>query len=472
MNRMFVNRESELNFLINKYRNKGFDFIVIYGRRRVGKTELVKQFIKDKKNIYFLADKRGTEFNVERFKEKISELLGEPKVELKTFEEIFSYLLKKIGEEKLIICIDEFSYLIEKDDSIPSVFQLIIDEILNKSNIMLILLGSSISLMESGVLSFKSPLYGRRTGQFKIEPLSFANVLKFFPNRELSENVFIYAVFGGIPFYLNKIDNKTVLDNIKSLILKKGEILYEEIDFLLKEELREPSTYKSILEAIAFGYSKIGEISPIAKIETRDIDKYLKVLINLGYVEKEICATEGEKSKKTIYRIKDNFFKFWFKFCLSKLSELEIGREGEVFKFIKDNLNLYIGIIFEEICKEFLRKNRIFEYKRVGRWWGYKRIDTKREEIEIDICAVNEKTKEILFGECKWKEKVNALSVLNELKEKVKHVQWENEKRKENYAIFAKSFSKKAGEFEGKKVYCFDLKDIEDILKNVKEDQN
>ena len=234
MNRIFVNREKELKFLADKYRSKGFDFIVIYGRRRVGKTELVKQFIKDKRNIYFLADKRGTEFNINRFKEKISELLDEPRVELETFEEVFSHLLKKIGGERLIICIDEFSYLIEKDDSIPSVFQLIIDEILNKSNIMLILLGSSVSLMESGVLSSKSPLYGRRTGQFKIEPLSFANVLEFFPNRELSENAVIYAVFGGIPFYLNKVDSKSVLENIKSLILKKGEILYEEIDFLHK----------------------------------------------------------------------------------------------------------------------------------------------------------------------------------------------------------------------------------------------
>ena len=465
MNRMFVNRERELKFFNDKYRSKGFDFIVIYGRRRVGKTELVKQFIKDKKNIYFLADKRGTEFNIDRFKQKISEFLDEPRVELDTLEAVFSYLLKKIGDQRLIICIDEFSYLIEKDDSIPSVFQLIIDEILNKSNIMLILLGSSVSLMESGVLSSKSPLYGRRTGQFKIEPLSFSNILEFFPNRELSENVLLYSVFGGIPFYLNKIDNGAALDNIKSLILKKGEILYEEIDFLLKEELREPSTYKSILEAIASGCSKIGEISNKAKVETRDIDKYLKVLINLGYVEKEISPTEKEKSKKTIYRIKDNFFKFWFKFCSPKLSELEIGREGEVFSFIKNNLNSFVGIIFEEICKEFLGKNRIFEYKKVGRWWGYKRIDNKREEIEIDICAVNEKTKEILFGECKWQDNVNVESIMKDLREKIEYVEWNNEKRKESYAVFAKSFSKKIDEFEGKKIYCFDLKDIEKRLK-------
>ena len=465
MNRMFVNRERELKFFNDKYRSKGFDFIVIYGRRRVGKTELVKQFIKDKKNIYFLADKRGTEFNIDRFKQKISEFLDEPRVELDTFEAVFSYLLKKIGDQRLIICIDEFSYLIEKDDSIPSVFQLIIDEILNKSNIMLILLGSSVSLMENGVLSSKSPLYGRRTGQFKIEPLSFSNILEFFPNRELSENVLLYSVFGGIPFYLNKIDNGAALDNIKSLILKKGEILYEEIDFLLKEELREPSTYKSILEAIASGCSKIGEISNKAKVETRDIDKYLKVLINLGYVEKEISPTEKEKSKKTIYRIKDNFFKFWFKFCSPKLSELEIGREGEVFSFIKNNLNSFVGIIFEEICKEFLGKNRIFEYKKVGRWWGYKRIDNKREEIEIDICAVNEKTKEILFGECKWQDNVNVESIMKDLREKIEYVEWNNEKRKESYAVFAKSFSKKIDEFEGKKIYCFDLKDIEKRLK-------
>jgi len=462
---MFVNRERELKFFNDKYRSKGFDFIVIYGRRRVGKTELVKQFIKDKKNIYFLADKRGTEFNIDRFKQKISEFLDEPRVELDTLEAVFSYLLKKIGDQRLIICIDEFSYLIEKDDSIPSVFQLIIDEILNKSNIMLILLGSSVSLMENGVLSSKSPLYGRRTGQFKIEPLSFSNILEFFPNRELSENVLLYSVFGGIPFYLNKIDNGAALDNIKSLILKKGEILYEEIDFLLKEELREPSTYKSILEAIASGCSKIGEISNKAKVETRDIDKYLKVLINLGYVEKEISPTEKEKSKKTIYRIKDNFFKFWFKFCSPKLSELEIGREGEVFSFIKNNLNSFVGIIFEEICKEFLGKNRIFEYKKVGRWWGYKRIDNKREEIEIDICAVNEKTKEILFGECKWQDNVNVESIMKDLREKIEYVEWNNEKRKESYAVFAKSFSKKIDEFEGKKIYCFDLKDIEKRLK-------
>jgi len=236
----FINRNEELEFLEERYRRKNFEFFVIYGRRRVGKTELIKNFLKDKKNIYFLSDKSGTERNVERFKKKIAEYFNEPVIATNDIEEVFSYFVERI-DEKVVIVFDEFSYLLEKDDAISSIFQVICDELLKGKNIFLILCGSSISMMESEALSSKSPLYGRKTGHIKLIPIRFRYFKDFFPNNKIEKNIEFYAILDGIPFYLEKFsDKKSVFENIKEQILDKKGGLYEEVEFLLKEELREP----------------------------------------------------------------------------------------------------------------------------------------------------------------------------------------------------------------------------------------
>ena len=427
---------------------------------------MIKNFLKDKKSIYFLCDKSGTARNMERFKKKIFEYYNEPIIASDDIEEIFSYIAKKI-KEKIVLVFDEFSYLIEKDDSIPSIFQVICDELFKDKNILLILCGSSISMMEHGILSSKSPLYGRKTAHIKLVPIRFKYFNDFFPKNNIEENIEFYAVLDSIPFYLEKFsDEKSIFDNVGEQIFDKMGNLYEEIDFLLREELREPDVYKTILSAIASGKTQVVDIANKSNIKVQDMDKYLKVLIRLGIIKKEHPVTRV-KSKKSLYFIDDNFFNFCFIFSEPYKSSLEIGEIGNVENKLESNFSAYVGRKFEKLVKnEIIRRTKIIEIEKVGRWWGHYRNEIgERKEIEIDITALDEKTKEILFAECKWQSRVNALKVVKELSEKTKYVDWFNDSRKESYAVFAKSFSKRIKEFEGKKVYCYDLKDMGRELK-------
>jgi hypothetical protein len=460
----FINRPDELDFLEERYRREGFEFFVIYGRRRIGKTELIKNFLRDRPHVYLLCDKKGTDKNALRFKKKISEFLGEPIIATDDWEEIFEYLAARVQDRKMVICLDEFSYLVEKDDAVPSVFQVIADEVLRDKNIMLILCGSSVSMMERVVLSRKSPLYGRKTAHIRLNEMDFSFFSEFFPSNTMEKNIEFYSVLGGVPFYLEKFsDKKSTWENIEEQILNKRGRLYEEVDFLLKEEFREPAVYKSILEAMGSGRTKLVDIANMAGINAHDISKYLRVLMNLEIIKKETPVTRT-RTKKSIYLFRDNFFNFWFSFCEDNKSYVEMDEIGEIEELVKSRLPAYYGRKFEElVLKEMLVK--IFPFPRRGRWWGYKREGGKRKAIEIDVVALNEKTKEILFGECKWKTRVNAERIVETLAEKARYVEWNNGKREECFAVFAKSFSKRIDAWEGRRVSCFDLKDLEGLVR-------
>lgn len=456
----FIDRKKEIAFLNGRYSDKGFDMIIIYGRRRIGKTELIKEFIKNKPHIYFLCDKKGTERNVIRFKKKISSFLDEPVVATNDLEEIFSYLLKKT-EGKSVIVFDEFSYLVEKDKDIPSVFQVVIDELLSKQNLTLILCGSSVSMMIQGALSYKSPLYGRKTGHINLQEIDFKHLYDMFPKKKTKEIVETYAILGGVPFYLEKVSSsKSVFENIDENIVSKDGKLYEETDFLLKTELREPDVYKAIIEAVANGATKVVEIANKSGIKARDIDKYLKTLIRLGILKKSIPVTET-KSKRSVYSVEDNFFDFWFRFCEPYKSDLELGEKRIVKESIKKNFNIYAGKKFEELIR---KHTHVFfpDFQKTGKWWGYYREKSERKTAEIDIVGLNKQKKEVLFAECKWKDNVNAEKVFSELKKKSEFVMWNKDKRKEYYAIFARSFRKK---IKQKNTYCYDLQDFEKTIK-------
>jgi AAA+ ATPase superfamily predicted ATPase len=404
-----------------------------------------------------LCNKAGTGANIKRFRQEISKSFKEPEIATENLEEIFSYLVQKT-KEKLVVVLDEFSYLVEKDDSIPSVFQTVIDEVLKDKNIMLIICGSSISMMES-LLGYKNPLYGRKTGHMKIDFLKFKFLKEFFPQYTFEENIRVYTILGGVPFYLEKFDpKKPALENAKEQILSKKGQLYEEADFLLREELREPDIYKSILSAIAQGNAKVAEIGSKVGIKASDLDRYLKVLIMLGIIKKEIPVTE-RKSKKTLYMIDDNFFQFYSMFFEPYRSDIEIDNFSNLGDGLKKNFNSFVGKKFEKLVRTDVVKFCPFTVTRIGRWWGYHRENEERKELEIDIVALNEETKEILFCECKWKDKVNAEKILEDLKTKAMFVNWNNEKRKEYYAVIAKSFSKRT-----ESVLCVDLKDLEKLL--------
>ncbi|MBU5678837.1 MAG: ATP-binding protein [Candidatus Aenigmatarchaeota archaeon] len=460
----FHNREFEIKFLEDRYKRDNFELIIVYGRRRIGKTELIKNFTKNKKHIYFLCDKKGTESNIKRFKTKISELLGEPVIESNDLEEIFSYLVKKVGE-KLVIVFDEFSYLVEKDDAIPSVFSRAIDEVLKYTNHFMILCGSSISMMEEGALSYKSPLYGRKTGHIKLDELPFSSFSSFFPKNSKEKNIEFYSITGGIPFYMEKFnENISTLENVENEIASRKGRLFEEVDFILKEELREPDVYKTVIEGIAKGNTKIVDISNYTRIESNKLTRYINTLLRLGIIKKENIITEkNPKSKKTIYFVDDNFFNFYFRFIEPFKSDLTIGEMNAFKKNFSKNFNTFVGKAFEKLVrKELIRSlNLPFSPSKIGRWWGYFRKGEKRETIEIDIAAIEENSKQAAFFECKWKDlkEKEALKILDKLKEKSKFVQWHNEKRREYFGLIAKKIENK--ERLRKQGYLvFDLRDF------------
>ncbi len=442
----FKDRKVEMKELKETLDKRGFAFEIIYGRRRIGKTELILQATKNKRRVYYLAT---GENNLERFYNVCVDYdknVGKLK---KDYEVLFDYL----KDNTEVIIIDEFQNIIKENPEFLNLFQAIIDIKLKNSNLKLFILGSSVSMITSKVLSYQSPVYGRKTASLKLKNISFLDLKEFFPKADAEEIIRIYGFADGIPFYLIKID-KRFWSWIEDELKREKGFLRDEVDFLMKLEFEDSSTYKLILNAIANGKNTINEIKDFIKVQRTDITPYIRNLIEVDFIKREVPITENQKSRFGRYYLKDNFLKFWFRYIYSNLSSLEQG----IFKVdsIKRDYSSYLGQIFEEVVKQSLTSFEFFDFSKVGRWW--------HKEKEIDIVALNEESKEALFGECKFQDKVNAEKIVFGLKDKAQYVDWENEKRKESYAVFAKSFKKKINEFEGKKVYCFDLKDIEKIM--------
>ncbi|MBO8183451.1 MAG: ATP-binding protein [Archaeoglobus sp.] len=440
---MFVNRNSELEFLERKWKEKGAQLIIIYGRRRVGKTMLLKEFLKNRKGVYFLATADSIGENIKELAEKFAELTGkEYFMEVKDFGRLFRYLADEIREERTAVILDEFQYLMTLEPGILSVLQKIWDEHLKGTNIFLVLCGSSMGMMER-IMEYKSPLYGRRTGQWKVEPFDIKGIAEMFPNRSMEELVKIYAVFGGIPFYLDLVKELGVEEAIKMKILRKGGVLYEEPEFLLREELREPRVYKLILKGLALGYETLGELVNFTGLDRGHLSRYLDTLERLDIVGYELPYGRRKRGR---YYIKDNFFNFWFRFVYPNFGDLELGLVDEVWAKIEPKLNAYYGKAFERLVREMLRQRIIdFRQKKVARWWH------KGEEVD----AVAELDDGLLFVEVKWGEfeRREAERVLEGLEKKV-----ERFKGKKRFLLIAKRI-------EGKTPEMMDLKDLEKAVR-------
>ncbi len=440
----FVDRENELNALEDYYENRKSALIIVYGRRRIGKTELIKKFIKDKQAFYFLAKQETIELEFERFKEKIAKKYN-IFLEAKNWEELFKEIERKI-KGKMIIAIDEFPYWIIKDKGIISEFQYLWDEILSKQNIMLILLGSYVSIMEQEVIGYKSPLYGRRTAQIEVKPLSVKYLKDFFPKYEIEDIIQIYGAIDTIPYYLVQFDeNKSFWNNVEDTFLNPTHPLYQDAEILLSAELREYNTYFNIIKAIIDGATKLSEIADKARVNITNISKYLNVLIRLKIIKKIKPITSSPKEKNYLYELNDNYFRFWLTYVYPYKEEIEMNRE-EHLRFIKNDYPRYMGKIFELFITKTLNDVVGMKFSKIGRWW--------HKGEEIDIIGINERKNEILFGEVKWKEGIDAEKLLWSLRKKAEKVEWKG-KRKEYYAIFAKSFRKRTDD-----ALCFDLNDI------------
>lgn len=441
----FIDREEELEFLKSQ---KPPSLVVLYGRRRVGKTALVEKFCHDRDHIYYTASESNKKEQLEEVYELVYQELKDELI--RDLSHRWATLLRYLKDKELIFVLDEFPYIVKADESLPSKIQRLWDKELKDSNLFLILTGSSVSMMEDKVLSPKSPLYGRRTGQWKVEPFSFRYAKEFFSNYSFEDKIRAYSVLGGIPYFLEQFDpEEEVKENIKDNILSKGSVLHNEVEFLMREEFREPMNYYTILKSISQGNTKFSDIQNDTGIDKNNLTSYLSVLRNLQLIRRRSPITQG-KAKRGRYYLEDNFFRFWFNFIFPKKSQLET-KKAVLLENICGSLDRYVGFVFEDVCRELV--NLEYPEFEVGRWW--------HKEDEIDITGLNEEDDRILLGECKWSKNKVGPGLLSDLKEKAKHVRWKEGDRDEEYLLFSRSgFTEKIKEISDGSLCLYSLDDI------------
>jgi len=422
---MFVGRKTECDKLNKLYTAGCFECAVIYGRRRVGKTTLIKEFIKGKKAIFFTASESTAQANLLSLSECIGGRSSAPV--FRDYESALESVFDMAHDERMVFVIDEFPYLAQSYRGISSLLQILIDTHKETSKLMLILCGSGMSFMENQVLGYQSPLYGRRTAQFKILPFTFFEALPFLVHFCAADQALLYGAAGGVPEYLSKVDPQgTVRSNLINLFLTTSGHFFEEPANLLKQELREPATYNVIIESIACGASRLNEIAAKCGLESNKCAKYLSALIALGLIKKEYPYGETG-GKRSIYKIEDNMFRFWYRFVFPNISAITAGHGELVYKNdIENQLNAYMGFIFEDICKQWLfalagkQEANDFESKdslpffigHIGRWWGTNWQTRKQEDIDI----MSTRNDSALFAECKWKNADVGIDVFYDLK--------------------------------------------------------
>ena len=404
----FYGRTEELKKLNRRYTGDRFECIVIYGRRRVGKTALINEFCKDKPTIFFSALNTTGKENLDAFSKAIW-VYERPGMEstpvFPDYDAAFAELTALTQEKRIVVVIDEYPYLAKAMPVVSAMLQHLIDHKWNDSKMMLILCGSSMSFMEHQVLGQESPLYGRRTGQFKIEPMDYRETATFHPELSDTDNALIYGITGGVPHYINKLDVRDTIDDaLLENFFDRSAYLYEEPANLLKQELREPAIYNAIIKSIAEGASRSNEIVTKIGEDSSIVTKYLKTLTDLGIVKRETPITE-KPGRKTIYLLADNFFRFWYRFVPTNVSAIDSGRIVKTYAHtVKPYFADYMGLVFEQMCKDYLlyyAKDLPIELNEIGQWWGTDPIQKK--QIQIDIVGTPVEGRSYLIGSCKYR---------------------------------------------------------------------
>ncbi len=403
----FIDRERELKILRGEWENRP-SFVVLYGRRRVGKTRLLREFSKGKKTFFFTFPEAVKTVQMAEFKKALSELLSDNlvlKLETDNWLDLLIYLAEKVDDS--LVVLDEFTYAIKSDKKILSDLQRVWDGILSEKNAMLVISGSLLGMMWDDVLSHASPLYGRRTRSMHLKPLNYTNALRFFENPEYG--IKAYMLVGGIPPYLRLASRyESIEEFLREEFLSDYGFFYDEPYVILGEELRELKTYFSILRGIAMGNRRLEEIAGFMNFPARSVYPYVETLMRLGLVKKEIPILGSRKA--TLYGIADPSLLTWFTLTYPQLDQIPFGTAG------LDDLYKVFSLRFEELAREFLTIKRPIDFEKIGRWWY-------RGE-EIDIVAVNGETAYLI--EVKWKDlgKKDAERVLHSLEQKSKLVRF------------------------------------------------
>ena len=405
-----IGRIDEMNQLEQLFESEKFEFLVMYGRRRVGKTTILQEFSQKHDTIFFSAQEKNDALNLQDFSKLVQQHFdGGFIADFSNWEDAFAYVGRKATGERTVLIIDEFPFLAEPNPSIKSILQHTIDHDWKEKRMLLILCGSSVSFMVNAVMGYKSPLYGRSTRSMEVLPFDYVESAEFFPDYSIEEKMIAYGILGGVPRYLNAFDpKKNIRENIISEILTNGAFLNDEPQTLLRMELREPVVYNSILEAISNGCNKVTEISERIHEERSKCSKYILTLQTIRLVEKHVPCGESENSKKGIYEITDNFYRFWYRFVFSNKNYYSMLGVESACDEIMDEINDYMGSVFENICRQYLmrqaREGRLpFVPYIIEKWWGNN--PALKAQDDVDILALDKKGERAIFVECKFRNK-------------------------------------------------------------------
>ena len=418
-----IGRQKELSLLEKLYNSPKFEYLNLYGRRRVGKSTLLTEFSSLHRCIFMTGQEKNNPLNQSDFTRAICEYFSCSFIpDFKEWKPIFEFLtdliVKNPTDEKIVIIIDEFPYIAKEDASVKSALQTIIDrKWKNMSNVLLILCGSSVSFMVNDVMGAASPLHGRATSEYELLPFDYTITKEFYPAMSDIDRIVSYGILGGIPLYLLSFSDKfSVKENIENGLLSPISVMRREPLNLLRMELREPLFYNSILLSVSNGATKLGEVSTKVYEDASKVSKYIETLKELRIVTKSVPYGEKESSKKSVYQIKDNYFKFWYRFIFPNEGKINLLGEEKAAESIIDSLSDYMGLVFEDICREYMvrlaqKGNLPFIPDGFGKWWGNN--PAKKRQDDIDIIGTDG-TKGI-FCECKFRNELFDLPEFNDL---------------------------------------------------------
>lgn len=443
----FVGRNIELTLLNELYQREGAQFLIVYGRRRIGKTRLLTQWLSQlgHPHIYWMATQTSSVNQLRNFSQTIFQFLNpeasvEPGFSYTSWDATFAEVSRVAAERRLVVVLDEFTYVMQADPELPSLIQRAWDHILKSSDVVLILMGSLAGIIQRAALDYHSPLYGRATARLKLRPLSFGALADMLPDFSAEQRVAAYTITGGIPAYIELFSSKiNILQNLQQRIITPTNVMLGDAVFLLHEQVDDPRNYMAVLEAIGAGYHSLSDIAQFAGISRTNITKYLQVLQQLGYIERRVPATirRPEKSRKGRYVIIDPYLRFYFRFLAPNLTAIEQGRIQQVTSLLYDHLLDFIGThTFEELCRDWIGDTAEmgqfpFLPERIGSFWS--------PQAQVDVVAINWRTKNIALGECKWGRKPVGHEVIQDLLAKTDKVLPGDIKWHVHYFIFARN---------------------------------
>ena len=442
---MFINRKAELDQLERLYNSDHAELFVLYGRRRVGKTELLRAFCTDKSHLFFIATLSSDNEQLAIFSQQVYGLIHSTipaGFSYPTWEAAFQALAELPMNPRPIVVMDEFTYLISGNKAIPSILQKVWDVNLKNTRLMLVLCGSYIGMMETEVLGYQAPLYGRRTGSLLLRPLDLPSAALFYPHYSPENQFLTWAILGGMPYYMRTFSEKQdIFSNIRQHIINaQTGSLFSEPRLLVMEELREPRNYFSILRSIAQGRTRLNEITQASGIkEPNTVARYLDILQQMHLITRRIPVTESkpEKSKKGIYQIDDHFLRFWFRYVHPNQSCLDLGLTDAILELrIKPDFAHFAATAFEEAAQAHIARiakvgKLSFLPEQIGGWWD--------RDAEIDLLAISQLEKSALVGECKWSINPVGTNILEELKQKSQVLIEKYGIQKLQFALFARS---------------------------------